>query len=364
MTGVDRAERPDGARVVLVLHAYSADNAGDGLLVHETLALIRDALGSDTSITIAASHPHTFDGLGVRVVNSKPGKTGYSREYRTLLRSLGQFDLVVGVGGGYLRAGHSSEMVKAAVIHGPQLLAASRTGTPTVYMPQSVGPANAVIRKILARRLRGIDRFFVRDDRSFDDYASTGVVRASDLAILTAGEIERVSHAVDPTPVVTVRALRGKISPLVVEFARQCGTFDGYVQSDTAGNNDVDAMNSLSPRRIVHRDELMTAGVTPRVVVAVRLHAALMALRAGHYVVHLAYERKGFGAFHDLGLETYVHNINKFEPARVVHQMRTLLADESARRDYALGVDKALAASGTGRSFIVEELRRAAGEST
>ncbi|OZE84924.1 polysaccharide pyruvyl transferase family protein [Rhodococcus sp. 15-649-1-2] len=347
---------------VLVLHAYSANNAGDGLLVHETLALIADAVGAEAQITIAASHPETFRGLDSRIVDSKPGKTGYSREYRQLLRSLDRFDLVVGVGGGYLRAGHASEMLKAAVIHGPQLTAASRTSTPTVYMPQSVGPASGLVKRLLKRKLSGIDTFYVRDDRSVVDYSAAGVTRASDLAILTAPPIERHSLTVDPIPVVTVRAIRGRIAPLVAEFARQCGPFDGYVQSDTAGNNDVDAMKSLDPRRIVGRKELMTpdSGESVRVVIAVRLHAALMALRAGHFVVHLAYERKGFGAFGDLGLGAYVHNINKFEPARVAAQMQHLLTDEETRRQYAQTVDTAFAAAASGRSRLVDELRRAA----
>lgn len=348
---------------VLVLHAYSADNAGDGLLVHETFALILEALGPHTRITVAASHPQTFAGLDAHVVDSKPRRTGYSREYLHLLRSLDEFDLVVGVGGGYLRGGHASEMLKAAVIHGPQLIAASRTATPTVYMPQSVGPAHSAAAKVLAGRVRRIDRFYVRDDRSYSDYNDAGVIRVSDLAILTAEPIERVSFCVETVPVVSVRAIRGQVSPLVVDFARQCATFDGYVQSDTAGNNDVGAMNSLGASRIVPREELMARrpGTPARVVVAVRLHAALMALRAGHFVIHLAYERKGFGAFQDLGLDAYVHNINKFEPARVLQQMQSLLTDETVRRQYAHDLDASLGASAAGRRVIVDELRRAAG---
>lgn len=358
---VEPAERPESMNV-LVLHAYSADNAGDGLLVHETIALIREAFGTDTRLTVVASHPETFAGLDARIVDSKPGRTGYSREYLRLLRSMSEFDVIVGVGGGYLRAGHASEMAKTLLIHGPQLTAASRTSTPTVYLPQSVGPANPVAARLFASRMRGIDRFLVRDDRSLDDYASAGVTRASDLAILTAEPIERQGLAVDPSPVVSVRAIRGQVNPLVVDFARQCGTFDGYVQSATAGNNDVDAMASLGARRIVPREELMTPepGAPVRVVVAVRLHAALMALRAGHFVIHLAYERKGFGAFQDLGLDEYVHNINKFEPARIVAQMHLLLSDDTVRSTYANAVDAAIREAASGRRAIVDELRRTA----
>ena len=348
---------------VLILHAYNADNAGDGLLVNETLGLIREALGPDTSLTLAASHPRTFTAVDAHIVNSKPNRTGYSLEYIRTLRNLDRFDLIVGVGGGYLRAGHLGESLKASVIHGPQLVAASRSSTPSLYMPQSVGPANSVVSRILKAQIRRIDNFYVRDDRSYDDYMDAGVIRTSDLAILTASAGERTSLSVDELPVLSVRPIRGRVSPLVVELARQCGKFDGYVQSNTAGNNDVDAMNSLGARRILPRESLMARNAESpvRVVVAVRLHAALMALRAGHYVIHLAYERKGFGAFNDLGLNAYVHNINRFEPAHVLRQMRSLLADEESRRRYAEDLDGSFCESAMRRDKLVNSIRLAAG---
>lgn len=348
---------------VLVLHAYNADNAGDGLLVTETLGLIREALGPDTSLTLAASHPRTFTAVDAHIVNSKPDRAGYSLEFLRLLRNLDGFDLIVGVGGGYLRAGRLGEALKASLIHGPQLVAASRSSTPSLYMPQSVGPANSVVARLLRRLIRRIDIFYVRDDRSYNDYMHAGVIRTSDLAILTASASDRASLSVYEIPVLSVRPIRGQVSPLVVELARQCESFDGYVQSNTAGNNDVDAMNSLGARHILSRDSLMARNAESpvRVVVAVRLHAALMAMRAGHYVIHLAYERKGFGAFNDLGLEAYVHNINRFEPAHVLRQIRSLLTDEEAQLRYAEDLDGSFRESALRRGELVDSIRRAAG---
>ena len=65
-----------------------------------------------------------------------------------------------------------------------------------------------------------------------------------------------------------------------------------------------------------------------------RLHAALMALKAGHYVIHLAYERKGFSAFEDVGLSEWVHNVNTFTPTEVRAQVEALLHDESVWAEY------------------------------
>nr|WP_296773615.1 polysaccharide pyruvyl transferase family protein [Rhodococcus sp. (in: high G+C Gram-positive bacteria)] len=343
---------------VVVLHCYSADNAGDGLLVEETLHLLDAAFGDDVDVTLAASHPETFAHLDAEVVDSSPSILGYRRPYRRLLGSLDEADLVVAVGGGYLRAGYAVEAAKTLAVHGPQLLAASRTSTPTVYLPQSVGPAPRFIARALIRRMSRIDSFFVRDDRSFDDYAASGVRRASDLAVLGAASSPHDTLAVDPVPVLSVRAVRGKVGPLVVDLAHQLGSFDGYVQSSTAGNDDVAAMAAMGPQRTLTREELMTAAQQQRrVVVAVRLHAALMALRAGHFVVHLAYERKGFGAFDDLGLADYVHNVNKFEPRRVLRQVERLLADESERRSYSAQLSASADEARVRRSTLVEQLR-------
>jgi polysaccharide pyruvyl transferase WcaK-like protein len=350
---------------IALLHAYSADNAGDGLLVHESLSLLRDAFGESVDLTVAALHPETFVGVDATIVDTSPG---FRPEYLTLLRSLDDFDLVVGVGGGYLRAGTPSEAVKALIAHGPQLWAASRTRTPTVYLPQSVGPARGPFRATIGRQLERIDLVCLRDDRSVEQYGGQRMVRVPDLAIQSASQGARnasVVSSVSSVPVLSVRPVCGAVPPLVVDLSTQLGPFDGYVQSETGSNRDTDAMTSLGPQRLVPRAELMTDQDTPRrVVVAVRLHAALMALRAGHYVIHLAYERKGFGAFDDMGLRQYVHNCNKFEPMRVVRQVRGLLEDERVRADYAAQVQLAFTHGRNSRQQLIEEIRTLVGVRT
>jgi polysaccharide pyruvyl transferase WcaK-like protein len=98
-----------------------------------------------------------------------------------------------------------------------------------------------------------------------------------------------------------------------------------------------------------------------RVVVAMRLHAALMALNAGHYVVHLSYERKGFGAFQDLGLGDYVFNVHNFNPDEVSALAHELASSEERRANYDNTVREALDRVGDNRSRIVESLRVAVG---
>ncbi|RVW09325.1 polysaccharide pyruvyl transferase family protein [Prescottella agglutinans] len=341
---------------VALLHGYSASNAGDGLLVEESLGIVREALGDDVEFILAASHPETFEYLGITTVNSAPGKRGYDRAYLDLLRGLDDLDLVVGVGGGYLRAGYLEEAAKMALVHGPQLLAAGRTSTPTIYLPQSVGPAKSFTYKMIGQGVGKVRRFYVRDDRSLAEYGPYGAVRASDLAILGA-DAELGDAPPAPVPVVSARPVRGVVPPLVLDLCRQIGTFEGYVQSATSGNDDRSVMNSIGATRILTRSELMTPGSETRVVVAVRLHAALMALRAGHFVIHLAYERKGFGAFEDLGIADYVHNVNMFEPERILRQIDELISDPEVRDDYRSRQRRALDTASVGREALVNDIR-------
>ena len=63
------------------------------------------------------------------------------------------------------------------------------------------------------------------------------------------------------------------------------------------------------------------------VVVSVRLHGAIAALIAGRPAIHLAYERKGWGAYEDLGIAEYVHDARTFDAAKVAEQVNELQLD-------------------------------------
>ena len=343
---------------VAILHCYSAANAGDGLLVDETMDLLHAAFGPSVEPVIVASHPDTFDHLEVEIIDSSFSRVGYKWTYLRFLKSLDSLDLVVAVGGGYLRAGHLVESVKTMLVHGPQLAAAARTITPTIYLPQSIGPAKSIFSKWFTSKIQRVDRFYVRDDRSLQQFSKANVSRSNDLALLQIAKIQRSVLDVHTRPVLSIRAVRGRVSPLVVDLAARFDCFDGYIQSATAGNDDTEAMNAIGPVEILSRSALMGTHVQPRVVVAVRLHAALMAIRAGHFVIHLAYERKGFGAFSDLGLDKYVHNVNMFEPERVLQQVRELVDSESVREAYIDAVESSGKRLAPVREKLVREIRQ------
>lgn len=344
---------------VLVLHGYSAKNLGDGLLVEETLSLVREALGDSTEITLVASHPTTFAGVDAQVVSSALGKTGYSPTYLKTLFTARDYDLIVAVGGGYLRFGRPLEAVKTLLIHVPQLVSAALSRCPSIYLSQSVGPLRFGSRRMVASLLKKIDVVALRDDRSICE-ASCGAHRTQDLALISGeGIVPSLGEPVEK-PVLSVRAVHGVVPRHVLGLAERLGEFDAYIQSSTGGNDDREATEALGERRVLSREELLSGQAT-RVVIAVRLHAALMALRAGHYVIHLAYERKGFGAFQDLGLDGYVHNVNDFDIERVLQQAKDLRTNAAVRDDYAQNIEASATKRRGGKSFLISQMRELTG---
>ncbi|NWL13836.1 polysaccharide biosynthesis protein [Paenarthrobacter nitroguajacolicus] len=343
---------------VLLLHGYSSVNRGDGLLVDESLQMIREVHGQDVVIDLVTSYPESFQYTGLKSYCSKPSMRGYDLDYlRLILSKFRGYDLVVGVGGGYLRFGTPLESIKTLLVMGPQLIAAAASPSRTVYLPQSIGPARFGFGRPLRFLLSKLNRVWVRDNRSLEQFGVGEVARASDLALLA---MQRRSLPYDNrlTPVISVREHRGGVPQGAVVLASRIGEFDGYVQSAVAGNDDESAVHSLKPSKICTFKEFIDSPKSARVVVAVRLHAALMAIQAGHYVVHLAYERKGFGAFEDLGLGDFVFNVHDFSPSDVEDLVTQLLADPSAREAYDARIFAASESIGQSRGNVLKSLSK------
>ncbi|OZE02533.1 hypothetical protein CH249_11620 [Rhodococcus sp. 05-2255-3B1] len=344
---------------IALIHAYSSLNSGDGLLVDESLALARQAFGSDATIDLFASQPDSFGDGFAAIYKTIPGRFGYDRQYIKQIRKLDEYDFILAVGGGYLRGGTPMELAKMLLVHGPQLFFASRARTASVYLPQSIGPLRFGIRPLIRRYLRNIDYVVARDGRTVQELELKNVERRPDLAVSAATGLECRENDVEGLPILSVRAIRGKLPPLVRELANQLGEYDTYIQSRTRGNDDTSVTSELPAVREVERDELLRSK-TARVVVAVRLHAALMAIQAGHFVIHLAYERKGFGAFDDFGIPEYVHNVNSFDPALVRYQVHSLQNSAIERKRYFESVQKVRMRSSFERTSIANMMRKLA----
>lgn len=342
---------------ILIIHAYSADNKGDGLLVDETLRLAREAFGSSVEIGLVASYPNSFVSFVGETYQSRPTARGFDPRYiRLLLSKAKEYDIIISVGGGFLRGKNPIEFLKTVIVNGPQLLLASARGKDSVYLPQSIGPFSPLAWKALRPLLNRMGRVWLRDDRSMTEVSVPNCRRSPDLAILGMHRRSLPLDAESPT-VLTVRHVNGTLPNDVLKLRQQLGTVDSYIQSDVGTNTDVQAVQDLKPRKVLSYSELMSSNQNSRVVVAVRLHAALMALAAGHYVIHLSYERKGFGAFQDLGLEEFVYNVNDFDADRVLRSVCALRSDTSVRESYDARITRALEKGQSSTTSVVDSLR-------
>ncbi|KNX36182.1 polysaccharide pyruvyl transferase family protein [Luteipulveratus halotolerans] len=347
---------------IVVMHAYSAGNLGDGLLVQEAVALLHEAFGSDVELTLVARDPDSFTDFDGTRLPSLPSAGGLAA-VPAIARTIRRADLVVSVGGGYARGDTATAFTKYAVVHGTQTALVGALARRSLYLPQSVGPFHRTLWPVVRSAYNRIDLVALRDDRSVEQLGGRTAERVPDSAILTMDRPAPVTTPPARPVVLSVRTVSPRARTRLETLARSLGSFDGYVQSATLGNDDTAPMHTLGPARVVPRTELLSPESPRRVVVAVRLHAALMALRAGHHVVHLAYERKGFGAFQDLRLPAYCHNVNTFEPAAVVEQVQLLLTDPAARHAYDQHIREAMGEVTTRRAHLVDTLRTiAAGE--
>lgn len=348
-----------------ILHAYSRTNAGDGLLVDLTLErLARQGVGADEVVLVAldpGSFPEiahrtpmgvrgrglSFDlvpaaGRGAALVASAAAR----RPWGTAARDLAGCDALVAVGGGYLRAVDATSSVGTTLNHLPQLVAAGRSRVPSLYLPQSIGPLQGPVGAAVRRGLARIGTVCVRDGWSATDLEDLPNVRSvPDLAVL---ELAESLDVVEPA------APGGRVG-FVARRVPHASGYEGAARAvaDALGDRAVWAVQTAgdpSKSDAVHYDdlgitaggglvELLAAGELS-VVVSVRLHGALMALRAGVPAIHLAYDRKGPAAFGDMGLDPWCFDVRSLDRDELGAAVDALAADAgdywarlSARRD-------------------------------
>jgi polysaccharide pyruvyl transferase WcaK-like protein len=341
---------------VVLLHAYSSKNSGDGLLVDLSTQLIRQAVGEAARISIVAADPASFPEysnmhpapvLAEKRIGRIAGAAGLllpvdvNRRMRPLLELLRTADLVVGVGGGYLRARNCIEALKLEAGHLLQMRAACATGKPTVYLPQSIGPLmpEEPLRSHLSSMLAKCSSVFVRDERSAQFLVhNRNTQRAPDLAVMDferrGTEIlaraekagMRVSHVAfvlrrAPSWTAEQRERYETSTRRLIDLLRAHCRLSFAVQSTGRGNDDLAYYRSINIDGELKSLKSMLATDRPDAVVSVRLHGALESLLNGVPSYHLSYERKGFGAYADLGLDDWVSNAADFDPEQVAAKL-------------------------------------------
>lgn len=309
---------------VLLLHAYSPKNSGDGLLVELAKSTVTKALGT-VDFRVIASDAEAFpgdeylqwgppglgQGAGVprRVAMLATGVFGGSGSIRALVRDA---DLIVAVGGGYLRGGSLGPAVKSWGAHFGQLRLAAAQGHKSIYLSQSIGPFSGVYRRAIARNLAKIRTVYARDDRSLAEFSDVpSMVRMPDMAVLelaTAPTDPRSSMPVTGKPVFVARELTNPRRYYgLLDDISESDQFEWALQSTGGGNDDYPLTKRLGFQEPRSMQSVLSED-SPRIVVSTRLHGALSSLIAGFPAIHLSYERKGWGAYEDLGLDDFVLN--------------------------------------------------------
>jgi polysaccharide pyruvyl transferase WcaK-like protein len=320
--------------VIGVIHAYSRSNAGDGLLVDLTLERLRRVGVYPEDVLLVALDPDSFDELPHRMRAGARGRglgwelapavgRGASlaasaltrRSFDKLGRKLRECDALVAVGGGYLRSVDTVSSVGALVNHVPQLLMAGRTRAPSLYLPQSIGPLRGPVGRAVRAALRRVDTVWVRDSWSEAELEGLPNVRRSpDLAVLDVAERWDdigVAGSDGRIGIVARQVLHaGGYERHLDDLAQRLGpravwavqTSGDRTKSDAVHYERLGIKAGGNLMRLLEEDRLS-------LVVSVRLHGALMALEAGVPAIHLAYDRKGPGAFADLGLDEWCFDV-------------------------------------------------------
>lgn len=334
-----------------VLHAYSRSNAGDGLLVDLTVQRLARAGVARDDLLLVALDPESFSefpqriamgtrrrGLGWELLPATGRAAGLTLSALgvpagSLGRRLATCDALVAVGGGYLRAVDGVSSMGTTLNHLPQVLAAGRARQPSLYLPQSIGPLRGPAGWLARRVLSRVGTVCVRDAWSESDLAGLpNVRRVPDLAVLDVAERW---DEIEPV---------GRDGPvgLVARSVHHATGYESHLRSvsDRLGDRAIWAVQTAGhPTKsdAVHYERLgvsagggLAAMLERRelsVVVSVRLHGALMAIRAGVPAIHLAYDRKGPGAFADLGLDDWCHDVRSLDSGALTTAIDGLLAD-------------------------------------
>ncbi|NHV26684.1 polysaccharide pyruvyl transferase family protein [Burkholderia sp. D-99] len=375
---------------VALLHAYSARNSGDGLLVDLSVRLLREAFGDAIRISIVAADPASFpayDDVAAAPVLANHGArrvTGAARfvlpvhankRLHDLRGLLDRVDLIVGVGGGYLRALNCLEALKLEAGHLLQMRAAKASGKPAVYLPQSIGPVRPTwpVGTHLRRLLASFDTVFVRDDRSSAFLAANANTRrAPDLAVLDFERhsdtiLKRAARSGDGTRHIAFVLRRppawsrsqcaryaASITRLIERVRPRC-RISFAVQSACRGNDDAAYYRDMGIQDALVPLKTLLAHDAPDWVVSVRLHGALESVLQGVPAFHVSYERKGFGAYADLHLDDWVVNGAAFDPDAVADRILATGSATAFWHSARTGLDRIR----TAREHVVDALRAA-----
>lgn len=393
---------------VLLSHVYSKDNKGDAALLAALIADVKRAFGDPemVALTFDEIEPgESFEGVplreafmyhalnaarlkalkmaaGVFVVTATLAWAVASRlhvrlplpaQLESLCRLYRDADLVVTVGGGFLRArpGWLSTLWLVPVVH-PFWLAAV-LGTPTVLYPQSIGPlGNPAQERLVRHTLDRAALVLVREDVSMEVLrrlrVRAPVARAVDGAFALPAAVRprhsgQASSSNGDRPLfgITVRAWldRGRQSAYergvagLADHLVSTGSRVVFIpQVSSTHHHDDDREVATRVRSLMRAtdgadvvtDDLDYLAVkelcgSVDYMVGTRFHSVIFALCAHVPAIAIEYEHKTSGIMRELGLERWVIAIEDVTTPRLVALVGELVA---ARDGYELHLDEVI----------------------
>lgn len=391
-------ERIAPPKRILISHVYSSDNKGDAAL---TSVLIRDLKRKFKDATIiilkldaiaAGGHfegipeQRSFMSYALNKYRNPVAKLAYTiymiaatllwaawyrlaeahlylpehlREIATLYQ---EADLIVPVGGGYIRSrkGLMHRFNIPLLLH--PLLLGYLLGKPTVLYAQSVGPFQNKFEEILAAFvLKRMTLIMLREDTSVRLLASIGVrrnvTRAVDSGFLHSSRKKvaiRKAYRIPPTALlvgVTVRDwLEGEAQQRYERAVAQ--TLDNVIETShahvvfipqvTATKGDDDRVVSQRVRDLMqhttattlvedspdhHRIKALYDNLD--ILLGTRFHSVIFSLTSYVPVLAIEYEHKTSGIMRDLGLEEWVIKIEDATAPRLTALLQKLVQEQT-----------------------------------
>lgn len=383
---------------VLISHVYSSDNKGDAALTSVLIADIRRIFPTAT-ITIASlegTSGQTFEGVPVETSFMAYALSGYRNNIaklaytaymvpatmlwavlyrltkhdmwlpshiRRVTRLYANADLIVPVGGGYLRSrpGLRNRLNVPLLLH--PLIIGRLLQKPTVLYAQSVGPfQNRAEEQLVAWVLRRMSCILLREDRSLELLRKLGVHRGVHRAVdsgfllqSTAPSRVREQYHIPKNKRllgVTVRSwLSGRaqqryekaVASALDVFIKEYDAHVIFIPQVTAAKGDDDRIVARRVQKAMRRKKNVTVvEETPDhhaiktmydgldILLGTRFHSVIFSLTSLVPVVAIEYEHKTSGIMHDLALDKWVLPIEEVTRDKLLLLLRNVVTDYQA----------------------------------
>lgn len=320
---------------------------------------VRNASG-ELGRAFALAHSSVFVLLKIMIYGGLRRLTPWN----PVARQFREVDVVALCGGGYFYS--AQRRLNLTFFHALlQSLYACAAGPRVVMIPQSIGPLKSRWeRRLIALLLRSLDEVACRESyshalcREIAPMANVSLV--PDVAFLGADERREVFDVQDQSKIAEIVAmdwtwarnvkddesLRAYVSALAAVGRRlQAGGFEVRVTgSSSVSEHDQDdwkvadqicrkigdgAMLGVPPNGPIDQaDEFGSSDV----VIATRMHSAILALTRGAPTIGLAYQAKTTGTYELIGLEDWCRDVETFDPDEVASLASEIARNPEARR--------------------------------